>query len=338
MSFEESKKLFEEVIRKINKLLNEDEIYKIAKQTAKEIIRDLVEYKKLYKKEVDDGPLFNLMLKCYENLDNTGMLYKTNNLTNKVFDILCLSFKKSNNSNPAATRYIKTNETESLILEINILSDYPTIMIRDINEIVNNSDLIAHELTHMCNIIINKILPSDQVLPKTQDEYEIYHNLEDEFFPWVAQLAFYIEDSVEKGKMTAEQLQNLIKKDSSSKFFDYCFDILPQKNFLIHINYLTSENKERYYKSVKNLLERNMTFEESHEYQLDFETRKKNLANILKHNLHLAIPESDIDFSRLVPMKNIIPESCIGMTKDEFKAWLKINRPEYYKKWYEDNI
>ena len=81
MSFEESKKLFEEVIRKINKLLNEDEIYKIAKQTAKEIIRDLVEYKKLYKKEVDDGPLFNLMLKCYENLDNTGMLYKTNNLT-----------------------------------------------------------------------------------------------------------------------------------------------------------------------------------------------------------------------------------------------------------------
>lgn len=335
MSFEKSILLFEEVIKNINNLPDTSDTYKIAKQTAKEIIKELLIHTKIYKTNKGDEPLITLMISCRENIEQNGLVYKLSNITNETLKLIYICFKQQNFSNPAALHYIKDLKGESIVIDLNILEKYPLIFMKDINYLIENSDLIAHELTHLCDILIRKIILKDQFVPKTKDDFVNYHNSKDEFYPWVFQFVYYIEERVEDGRITNDQFDELLTKKDSDSFFDFCFDILPQKKFLIHINYLTDENKQLYFEAVKKLLIDNKNFVESKEDDLIFKKQKENLRELLSHNLHLVLPKSDMDFSKLTPMSDIIPESCIGMTKDELKQWLKINRPEHYARWFQ---
>ena len=130
--------------------------------------------------------------------------------------------------------------------------------------------------------------------------------------------------------MTDDQFKELLSKEDADSFFKYCFSFLPEKQFMIHINYLTPENKEKYFNNVKDLLDYDYDLTES---DIDKETEKK-VCRFILDNLHLAVPEIEINPSTYIPMSSIIPQECFGMSPDELKNWLRKNKPEwYYRHW-----
>lgn len=236
------------------------------------------------------------MMYCFVNSTKDGMIYKPKSITD-FSNTLYLGFKQFTPTNLASTNYIKYTNSEFIILYLHLLDEYPLITVRNIDTINNRKDLIIHELLHIYKIIVEKIMPVDEIAPKNKEEFIKYHNDEQEF-------------------------EALLSKDTQKNFFDSCKKFLNLQPFEDHIECLTVENKERYFEEIKELLLVNQNINES---EVVTDNDIKNFLEFIGKNIHLVAKQEN---GPLEPLN--IPQKCLMMSKDEFKSWLINNKPELF--------